>query len=324
VTSIARADLQTTGLGMPGLEARDPRPVGASANHFLTELDRYGIVRLPPLVSDDRLQQMQRAFLARLRRMRWNNVDGYEKTESYRRVVEDVLTVDQGFVDIGLHPLVKAVLSGYLGDTFQLVEAKGWKSLPTKRDFHGWHGDAWYDQALVQGIPREVKLAFYLTDVTSGAFNYVTGSHRKQHPRLHQNAEVEAGSRNGIAEVTGPAGSAFLFDTSGVHRQGVPILEPRQAVFYNYHDPSVPLQAEDRRYYRYHPLLLNAAFLGGLSEDDHRILGFGDLRRYFPAFERTSKHELFRRSMQATFDGLVRASTLLGRVHARLQRVRGR
>ena len=36
-----------------------------------------------------------------------------------------------------------------------------------------------------------------------------------------------------------------MFDSSCIHRQGIPILEPRQAVFYNYHDPSVPLQPED-------------------------------------------------------------------------------
>jgi hypothetical protein len=41
-----------------------------------------------------------------------------------------------------------------------------------------------------------------------------------------------------IVEVTEPAGSAFLFDTSGIHRQGTPILQPRYAVFFNYHDPT--------------------------------------------------------------------------------------
>jgi hypothetical protein len=39
-------------------------------------------------------------------------------------------------------------------------------------------------------------------------------------------------------------GTAFLFETSGIHGQSWPILEPRHAVFYNYHDPSIPLQEE--------------------------------------------------------------------------------
>ncbi|MDQ2856339.1 MAG: phytanoyl-CoA dioxygenase family protein, partial [Acidobacteriota bacterium] len=220
------------------------------------ELDREGIVVLSDLLSDEQLRSMQKAFDTRLRRIRWNNFDGYHKTELYRHMVEDVLLLDQGFVDLAIHPLLKQILDLYLGDTYELTEAKGWKSLPTKKDFHGWHGDAWYDQTMIQDIPREVKLAFYLTDVRSGAFNYVRGSQRQQHPRPVRNPELESVPTSQILEVAGKAGTAFLFDTSGIHRQGVPMLEPRRAIFYNYHDPRVPLQKEDVDYYRYHPLLL--------------------------------------------------------------------
>src|SRR5262249_53556476 len=158
--------------------------------------------------SGQQLHCMQRAFEARLRRVRWNDLDGYER-ELYRHLVHDVLTLDQGFIDIGIHPLVTAVVRGYLGSTFALVEAKGWKSLPTNRDFHGWHGDAWYDQETIKEIPREVKLSFYLTDVRSGAFNYIPGSHRKQAPRPVPNREIGEVAQSAI-ELTGPAGTAFL------------------------------------------------------------------------------------------------------------------
>src|SRR5205807_1681447 len=181
----------------------------------------------------------------RLRRLRWNDFDGYEKTELYRHMVQDVLTLDQGFVDAALHPRVKEALGEYIGPGFELVEAKGWKSLPTRRDFHGWHGDAWYDQSRRTDIPREVKLGAYLSDVKSGAFNYVKGSHGRQAPRGVKNDELRDVPADRVVEVTGRAGTAFLFDTSGIHRQSVPILEERLAVFYNYHDPAVPLQPED-------------------------------------------------------------------------------
>ena len=247
---------------------------------LLTELVRDGIVRLPDLLTGEQLRAMQDAFAARLERMRWNNCDGYEITERFRHMVEDVLSVDQGFVDVALHPVVKAVLRGYLGDRYQLVEAKGWRSMPSTRDFHGWHGDAWYDQTKVRHIPREVKLAMYLTDVKTGAFQYLRGTHRLEHPRVYRKFEVEQLSSSRMVEMTGPAGTAFLFDTSAIHRQGVPILERRHAIFYNYHEPDVPLQQEDRAYNRYHPLLLNAAFLGGLTDEDRRILGFGNKANY--------------------------------------------
>src|SRR5947209_5091598 len=83
------------------------------------------------------------------------------------------------------------------------VEAKGWLSIPTKYDFHGWHGDSWYDKAVISHIPREVKLAVYLTDVRSGAFNYLKGTHGKQVPRGVKNDEVNDEMRQRLVEVTG-------------------------------------------------------------------------------------------------------------------------
>lgn len=274
------------------------------AHDLTNQLDRDGVILLPQLTTSPQLQGMQQAFETRLRRMSWNDTPGYERTEMYRQMIQDVLILEQGFLDIALHPLVQQVLKEYLGPHYQLVEAKGWRSLPTNKDFHGWHGDAWYDQRTVSSIPREVKLAFYLTEVRSGAFNYIKGSHRKHHPRPIPDSELTHISKDMIVEVTGPAGSAFIFDTSGTHRQAMPVLEPRQAIFFNYHDPAIPLQQEDIEYYRYHPLLLNAAFLGNLTTEDQRILGFGDKRNYQHGFERKRRHpvlEAMNRSlMEAT------------------------
>ena len=295
----------------------------ALVNQLFAELDSDGIVVLPNLLSAEQLRGMREAFETRLRRLRWNNFDGYQKTETYRHMVEDVLILDQGFIDLALHPLVKQILTRYLGNKFELNEAKGWKSLPTKRDFHGWHGDAWYDQTSAE-IPREVKLAFYLTDVRSGAFNYIKGTHRRQHPRPVRNNEVVDVPAAQILEVMGAAGAAFLFDTSGTHRQGVPMLEPRQAVFYNYHDPDVSLQREDIDYYRYHPLLLNAAFLGNLSDEDQRILGFGNKTNYLHAFERAPKHKNLQSAFRSALEVSIRAMALRERIAARLKRFGGR
>src|SRR5438552_5929082 len=159
---------------------------------LVEELESNGIVALPRLFNSEELASMRRAFESKLRRLRWNNFDGYQKTEPYRHMVEDVLLLDQGFVDLALHPLVKEILTRYLGTEYELTEAKGWKSLPTKYDFHGWHGDTWYDQAIEQTIHREIKLGMYLTNVKSGAFKFIKGSHRKHHPRNLNRAEAGA------------------------------------------------------------------------------------------------------------------------------------
>jgi hypothetical protein len=298
-------------------------PVANQRPGLAAQLEADGIVIIPDFLDPERLQGMQRAFAHRLRRLRWNDFDGYEKTERFRHMVQDVLALEQGFVDAALHPLVKATLTDYIGPSFALVEAKGWLSLPTTEDFHGWHGDGWYDQQQVAGLQREVKLAIYLTDVRSGAFTYVKGTHGKLHPRSYSDADVARFDQSLIVQALGPAGTAILFDTSGIHRQSTPILEPRHAVFYNYHDPSVPLRHEDVKYNRYHPLLLNAALLGDLTEEDRRILGFGDKRQFVPAYERTSRHETFQATITTLLNAKLRAEDLSGRIGARLRRLIG-
>ena len=288
---------------------------------ILEQLNMDGIAVLPGFVQGETLSAMQRSFEARLRRLKWNDFDGYERTERFRLMVQDVLTLDRGFVTTALDPVVKQVLRDYLGDRYRLVEAKGWRSLPTRRPFHGWHGDAWYDKSKVSGIPREIKLGLYLTDVATGNFRYLRGSHRQYEPREWRHHEIAAVPSFGMAEVIGDAGTAFLFDTSGIHGQAWPILKPRHAVFYNYHDPGVPLQPEDLDYYRYHPLLLNAALLGNLTAEDQSILGFGDMTNYVPAFERNARHEGFQIANNRLFATMLVVEEFTSRVATRLRRM---
>ena len=297
---------------------------GPSVEQLLAELKTNGIVALPSIVSSEQLARMRRAFEAKLSRLRWNNFDGYEKTEPYRHMIEDVLLLDQGFLDLAVQPIVKKIVREYLGEDVELTEARGWKSLPTKRDFHGWHGDAWYDQDATPEIQRELKLAVYLTDVRSGAFNYMLGTHLKQHPRPIPNAEIIGLPPAQIVEMMGPAGTAFMFDTSGIHRQGVPMLEERMAVFYNYHDPKVRLQEADRTAYRYHPILLNAAFLGNLSEEDEQLLGFGNKTNFVPAYVRPSKPPFLYHAFFAALTLQLRIKSFRERISARLDRILGR
>src|ERR1044071_4806172 len=87
-------------------------------HNLTTTLNHNGIVLLPPLLSPEQLESMRRAFTARLMRMSWNDVSGYEQTEMFRQMVSDILVLDQGFLDIAIHPLVKQILTEYLGDYF--------------------------------------------------------------------------------------------------------------------------------------------------------------------------------------------------------------
>ncbi|MEP7000204.1 MAG: phytanoyl-CoA dioxygenase family protein [bacterium] len=294
------------------------------ADRLFDALNETGICVVPNAIAPEQLASMQQAFASRLARLRWNNVDGYVRTELFRHMVEDVLSIDQGFVDIALNPTIKLILNRYLGDGYELTEAKGWKSLPTRRDFHGWHGDAWYDQAAASEIHREVKLAIYLTDVTSGHFEYIKGSHRKEHPRSVKNSEVANVPRSQISELRAPAGTVFLFDTSGIHRQSVPMLEERRACFYNYHHPEVRLQQESIQHYRYHPLILNAAFLGNLSEEDQRILGFGRKTNFIAGYQAPKVHGMIEDGYAGMYQTKLKVKDFSTRVKARLGRIVGK
>ena len=70
----------------------------ASVDALFAELDVNGVVVLPSIVSPEQLREMQHAFAAQLQRVRWNNSDGYQRTEIYRHMVEDVLLLAQGFL----------------------------------------------------------------------------------------------------------------------------------------------------------------------------------------------------------------------------------
>ena len=85
----------------------------------------------------------------------------------------------------------------------------------------------------------------------------------------------------------------------------------------------MPLQAEDVEYYRYHPLLLNAAFLGGLTEDDRKMLGFGNKTNYLPAFERAPRHRWFQGFMRGAYSFKLFLGDWGGRIGGKLKRLVG-
>jgi hypothetical protein len=264
---------------------------------ILEALERDGIVAMPNLVDVPALTAMQRAFANAVRYPSWNTWRGYEQTDKHRRMVEDILLLDPAFQELGLHPLVRDVMASYIGPEYVLTEVRSWETVATRSDFHGWHNDAWYDHSL-PAVPRELKLALYLTDVESGHFAYVKGSHVDNRHRHWNNREV-AHLEDRIVNMRAPAGTTFLFDTAGIHRQSSPVLDPRWVVMFNYHDPGIPLQELDVRQYRYRPLHLNAAYLGGLSAEEQRVLGFGNQSAYRRGFRPPRRygatHDLFHR-----------------------------
>src|SRR5258708_8676606 len=119
---------EINGLGTVGTSKFRPSEVDALA----AELETNGIVVLPNLLSSNQLFGMQQAFEARLRQMRWNNFDVYHNTESFRHMIEDMLLLDQVFLNLPLPPLVKQFFNPYLVLHTKLTEPNSVKSLPTQ------------------------------------------------------------------------------------------------------------------------------------------------------------------------------------------------
>ena len=71
-------------------------------------------------------------------------------------------------------------------------------------------------------------------------------------------------------------------------------------------------------------MLLNAAFLGNLTEEDKRVLGFGDKRSYQENHVRKTGHRTYHAAVQQFFDLKLRWEEFRGRVAARLDRLLGR
>ncbi len=271
----------------------DPIAATATGDALLADLCRDGIVALPRLFDDATLASVQQAFEEALAHPSFNTWIGYEQNEKWRLLVENALTLHPAIVSLALHPLIKQVIGGYVGPAMALTEARGWKTIATRTLFHGWHNDAWY-RADTTPPPREVKLALYLTDVETGYFSYIAGSHDPHLPPRHWSPREVAPLLDRRRDMIGPAGTMFLFDTAGIHCQTTPVLTPRNVLFLNYHDPHIPIQDEDVRHGRYRPLLLNAGFLPPLTPEDQRILGIGAARE-IPAADATVGRAVVRR-----------------------------
>lgn len=101
------------------------------------------------------------------------------------------------------------------------------------------------------------------------------------------------------------------------------MLESRHAVFLNYHEAGLPLQASDVQGNRYHPLRLDAALLGGLTEEDRRILGFGDQRALRSGYVRPAQFPSLDRLYQLELRLALHARDFAVRVRQRLKRLFG-
>lgn len=187
---------------------------------LLEQLRRDGYAIVPPLLSDDHVEEML-GYLAQREPIGNASLGNYG--------LADVVNCPH-VMQIANHPRLLAIASSYLGckPTISTIGLR-W-SYPSER------------KAGVQSFHRDpddwkmVKFFTYLTDVDEGTgpHVFVAGSHREKSPFFagrYSDQDIAAKyGENNLITIDGPRGTMFLADTAGVHK-GAPAVDGPRLLF---------------------------------------------------------------------------------------------
>ena len=246
----------------------------------IQQLNNDGIIILHDIIPEILLKNMQRAFEQKLSHITFNSTYGSQRTEMFRHYVEDLLMVDPSFVKFAINPELMKIVRGYISNDVVLKECRGWQTKIVKKHFHSWHKDGWYDKKIYSSPPRQLKVVIYLTDVSSGSFSYIKGTHNsvKSNPDIlheHFNDQFLEPYKENKIFALGKAGTVVIFNTAGIHCQNSPNLLPRNAAFYTFHSPEIQIDQSEMEYNRYEPLLISNEFIDDtFTMSDLKMLGF--------------------------------------------------
>ncbi|CAN5519522.1 hypothetical protein BH18ACT1_BH18ACT1_10520 [soil metagenome] len=191
--------------------------------------------------SDDRLRDLQ-AAAATLEEVHADELEAARRSvdvgatgeKTYLvRLLGDIATAEprSPWARLALSPELRGVANAYFGMATQVRDYNVWRNLQTltqPRESQLWHRD-WREDHFV------VKAFVYLEDVDEGRgpFTYLPGTHVRGRRRLLPETTVEGhhlrstdeqieavAPRSEWRQVTGPAGTIVLADTTGYHKGG--------------------------------------------------------------------------------------------------------
>ncbi|MGE0332237.1 MAG: phytanoyl-CoA dioxygenase family protein [Ramlibacter sp.] len=214
-------------VGCAGRQPARPAP-HPRGDHAAAQLRRDGLSLLPddifpaPAVAAVRAHLRGRPAVDQYDGVSTYDVDGplpAHCTRLYYRG-EDLLGCRE-LVDLANHPLVLDAVGEVLGTRPTIGLFLAWWTLG-----ENFSGQLQYDDAYHRDVDdfRFVKLFVYLTDTDehNGAHSFVRGSHRSElftRRGIISDEQVRAHfPAQDIVTVKGPAGTAFLEDTWGIHR----------------------------------------------------------------------------------------------------------
>ncbi len=199
------------------LSVRHPFSSDLNGDALFEQLRRDGYAILPPLLSDEQIEDVL-AFLAEREPVGNAALADYELT--------DVVNCPQ-VMELANHPRLLALAGSYLGcaptiSTIGIRWSRPSEQTATVQSFHR-DPDDW----------KMVKFFTYLTDVAEGTgpHVFVAGSHRDKPPlRARRYSDEELARKYGeeaFITIEGRRGTMFLADTSGVHKGAAALKCPR-------------------------------------------------------------------------------------------------
>ncbi|HEV8289412.1 MAG TPA: hypothetical protein VGQ00_00455 [Candidatus Norongarragalinales archaeon] len=206
---------------------------GPSFKIATKQLGRDGILILPQYFKSDVLSGVQKFFNNQLRKKK---IDPFLKQASFNGAVDDAaLSTSKPASKAATDPTILALIAHYLGGPVVLSNWRGYrteKSSPIRYRAWDWHNDQ---------KRKEIKLMMLLTPVSSKGqpMLYVKGS-QKHRWKLRTQADSKYSMLtanklgHAIVECFGPAGTAIIFDTNGVHSGKRSLHEARNVLSFNY------------------------------------------------------------------------------------------
>lgn len=198
----------------------------------LALLAKYGIVRLDDFFSEEQVELIRKDFELTIEGMGCK----YNANALYNT---DMFHLSKFYADVALTKEFLAIIGGYFSRPFGLARASASRIFPINSPPYGsfqWHHDA-------RG--RQVHLMVLLNDVKKDGqrMQYLMGTHKKYYSRgrgishgsrFHEDVERDKIKNQGVFDLYGNAGTAFIFDANGLHRGNRNNSEARDVLIFAY------------------------------------------------------------------------------------------
>lgn len=186
-----------------------------------TTLRRDGIAALAGLVDDEMLTDLQASFKAEIRA---KGMATSLHQVSFNLAVDSCARDTRERVrDLAHLPALTEVIESYFEGPARFVSARGYRQGPlTPLRYRAWD---YHQDMKTAGPQEELKLMLLLTDVAldGQAMRYVIGSQRmrwtfptQRETKFSLDDALDIGGQ-GLFVAYGPAGTAVVFDTNGIH-----------------------------------------------------------------------------------------------------------